>query len=279
MCRSKGHRSYASTGWVMATSVEATHPQPEHFCIFLPCVCTTAPRSHPTLLLLFSPSLCILRLRDPSLPCSPSLSLSPYLSSLHPPPALHQPTPAIFTPHTSVAALIQPQMAAGSIDKWIIQQQRTSPSLFPSLLLFPRTPPAIGPWRRRGPYWAGPRLSTSQALYWGVYGALCCQRSALPSPSSIILGSRAAITGQTGGQSQLSRKLYRRWRKKQRGENKRIFLFLLLPVWCLIWLASCVPSGCMTKLVLTNTGLCGIRLAHQVRFRVITTHMSVLNNN
>lgn len=34
MCRSKGHRSYASAGWVMATSVEAAHPQPEHFCIF-----------------------------------------------------------------------------------------------------------------------------------------------------------------------------------------------------------------------------------------------------
>lgn len=32
--------------------------------------------------------------------------------------------------------------------------------------------------------------------------ALCCQRSALPSPSSIILGSRAAITAQTAGQSQ-----------------------------------------------------------------------------
>lgn len=240
----------------MATRVEAVHPQPEHFCVFLPCVRITASRSHPTLLLLFSPSLCILRLDDPSLPCSQFLSLS--LHIFHPcipPPALHQPTPAIFTPHTSVAALIQPQMAAGSIDKWIIQQQSTSPSLFPSLLLSPRTPLAIGPWRRRGPYWAGPRLSTSQALYWGVYGALCCQRSALPSPSSIILGSRAAITGQTGGQSQLSRKLYRRWRKKQRGENERIFLFLLLPASCLIWLASCVLSGCMTTLLLTNTGL------------------------
>lgn len=213
---------------------------------------------------------------------SHALSFSLSLHIFHPcipPPALHQPTPAIFTPHTSVAALIQPQMAAGSIDKWIIQQQSTSPSLFPSLLLSPCTPLAIGPWRRRGPYWAGPRLSTSQALYWGVYGALCCQRSALPSPSSIILGSRAAITGQTGGQSQLSRKLYRRWRKKQRGENERIFLFLVLPVSCLIWLASCVPSGCMTTLVLANTGLCGIRLTHHMRFRVITTHMSVLNNN
>lgn len=153
---------------------------------------------------------------------SPSLSVFLPLHIFHPcipPPALHQPTPAIFTPHTSVAALIQPQMAAGSIDKWIIQQQSTSPSLFPSLLLSLRTPLAIGPWRRRGPYWAEPRLSTSQALYWGVYGALCCQRSALPSPSSIILGSRAAITGQTGGQSQLSRKLYRRWRKKAEGRK------------------------------------------------------------
>lgn len=150
---------------------------------------------------------------------------------------------------------------------------------FPSLLLSPRTPLAIGPRRRRGPYWAGPGLSTSQALYWGVYGALCCQCSALPSPSSIIPGSRAAITGQTGGQSQLSRKLYRRWRKKQRRENERIFLFLALPVLRLIWLASCVPSGCTATLVLTKTSLCGIRLTHQVRFRVITTHTSVLNNN
>lgn len=71
-----------------------------------------------------------------------------------------------------------------------------------------------------GPYWAGPRLSTSQALYWGVYGALCCQRSALPSPSSIILGSRAAITAQTGGQSQSSRKLYRRREREAEGEKK-----------------------------------------------------------
>lgn len=100
-----------------------------------------------------------------------------------------------------------------------------------------------------GSYWAGPWLSTSQALYWGVYGALCCQRSALPSPSSIILGSRAAITAQTGVQSQPSRKLYRRWREKQRGGKKqRIRLFLLLPVSSLIWLASSVPSGCMTTL-------------------------------
>lgn len=78
--------------------------------------------------------LCILRLDDPSLPLS--VFLSPYPSSLHPhqpPPALHQPTPAIFTPHTSVAALIQPQTAAGSIAKRIIQQQSTSPS--PSLPL------------------------------------------------------------------------------------------------------------------------------------------------
>lgn len=39
MCPSKGHRSYASVGWMMATRVEAVHPQPEHFCIFLPFVC------------------------------------------------------------------------------------------------------------------------------------------------------------------------------------------------------------------------------------------------
>ncbi len=174
---------------------------------------------------LFLP-LCILRLDDPSLPLFLCLSLSLSISFVpaSPPPALHQPTPAIFTPHTSVAALIQPQTAAGSIAKWIIQQQSTSPS--PSLPL-PLSPPlslsmhssSRGSSEAEGPYWAGPRLSTSQALYWGVYGALCCQRSALPSPSSIILGSRAAITAQTGGQSQPSRKLYRRWREKQRREK------------------------------------------------------------
>lgn len=64
-----------------------------------------------------------------SLSFSASLSISFIPTS--PPPALHQPTPAIFTPHTSVAALIQPQTAAGSIAKRIIQQQSTSPS--PSL--------------------------------------------------------------------------------------------------------------------------------------------------
>lgn len=58
------------------------------------------------------------------------LSPSPSASS---PPALHQPTPAIFTPHTSVAAFIPPQTAAGSTAKRIIQQQSTSPS--PSLPL------------------------------------------------------------------------------------------------------------------------------------------------
>ncbi len=175
---------------------------------------------------LFLP-LCILRLDDPSLPLFLCLSLSLSISFVpaSPPPALHQPTPAIFTPHTSVAALIQPQTAAGSIAKWIIQQQSTSPS--PSLPL-PLSPPlslsmhssSRGSSEAEGPYWAGPRLSTSQALYWGVYGALCCQRSALPSPSSIILGSRAAITAQTGGQSPPSRKLYRRWREKQRRERR-----------------------------------------------------------
>lgn len=135
---------------MMATRVEAADPPPGHFCIFSG-LCTTASRSHPTLLLLLFPSLCILRLDDPSLPLSAFLSLHIFHPCI-PPPALHQPTPAIFTPHTSVAALIQPQMAAGSIDKWIIQQQSTSPSLFPSLLLSPCTPLAIGPWRRRGPY-------------------------------------------------------------------------------------------------------------------------------
>ncbi|MEQ2255377.1 hypothetical protein ILYODFUR_013283 [Ilyodon furcidens] len=82
----------------------------------------------------------------------PSLHLSP-------PPALNQPTPAIFTPHTSVAALIQPQTAAGSTAKQIIRQQSNSPS--PSLSL----PFFMHSSSRRSSVAEGPRLSTGQALY------------------------------------------------------------------------------------------------------------------
>lgn len=186
ICWSKGHRSYASVGWIMATRVAALGSDhsvwvSSHFlvvnffgfwsfivCVYV-CVKSSLQISFPVWFIRFPffhyacwdwmihLSLCF------------SLSLFPCIS----PPALHQPTPAIFTPHTSVAALIQPQTAAGSIAKQIIQQQSTSPS--PSLPLpLSMHSSSRGSLEAEGPYWAGPRLSTSQALYWGIYGALCC---------------------------------------------------------------------------------------------------------
>lgn len=94
---------------------------------------------------------------------SPSLSFSISFVPASPPPALHQPTPAIFTPHTSVAALIQPQTAAGSIAKWIIQQQSTSPS--PSLPLFPSPSLSMHSSSRGSSEAEGALLSGAQALH------------------------------------------------------------------------------------------------------------------
>lgn len=136
----------------------------------------------------------------PPTPTPPSLPLSP-------PPALHQPTPAIFTPHTSVAALIQPQTAAGSTAKQIIRQQSTSPS--PSLPL----PLSMHSSSRGSSEAEGPRLSTGQALYWGVYGALCCQCRPCPrrhqsssAPGLLSLPRQPANHSLPGS--------YRRWEEK-----------------------------------------------------------------
>lgn len=210
--------------------------------------------------------LCTLRLDDPSLNLFFRLSV-PFIPA-SPPPALHQPTPAIFTPHTSVAALIQPQTAAGSIAKRIIQQQSTSPSPSPPLTLSMHSS-SCGSSEAEGSYWAGPRLSTSQALYWGVYGALCCQRSALPSPSSIILGSRAAITAQTGGQSQPSRKLYRRRREKNtESQFVSVSASQVWFDWHLLYLLGAWQHW--------QIGLCGIWLDHELRVWVMKARITRL---
>jgi len=121
-----------------------------------------------------------------------------------------------------------------------------------------------------GPYWAQPRLSTSQALYWDVYEALCCQRSALPPPSSIILGSRAAISTQTGGQSQPSRKLYRRWRRSRgEGKNGGSVCFCCCQS-DLIDILSTLGAWQHRKI-----GWCGILLDCELRVWVMKEHITV----
>lgn len=109
MCWSKGQQSYASVGWMMATRVEAGDPQPEHFCIFsglcvFVCVCAcacvnTSLQISSHTLASASPSLCILRLDDPSLPLSLYSSLS--ISFIPASPLQHSTSqPLLFSPHT-----------------------------------------------------------------------------------------------------------------------------------------------------------------------------------
>lgn len=111
------------------------------------------------------------------------LYASHYISPRGSSPALHS---LLFSPpHTSVAALIQPQTAGGSMAKRIREQQSTFPS--PLACLNPR---------RR---WllSRPRPSTSQALLMRLWGFML---PALGLALAFInhLGSRAAITAETG---------------------------------------------------------------------------------
>lgn len=182
-----------------------------------------------------------------------SLSLSTSLIPASPPPALHQPTPAIFTPHTFVAALIQPQTAAGSIAKRIIQQQSTSPSPslpFPlSLCLSPCTSLAAGPQRQRGPIEQGPgsplaRLFIEASM--GLYAASarpCPRHHQSSSAPGLLSQPRQASNRSLSGSSRR-----RRERAAEERKTQRISLFLFLPVSCQIWLTSSVSPGCMTTL-------------------------------
>lgn len=143
------------------------------------------------------------------------------------PPALHQPTPAILTPHTSVAALIQPQTTAGSIAKQIIQQQSISPSL--PLPVSMHSSARRGSSEAEGPYWAGPGLSTIASLFieasMGLYAAgarPCPQRHQSSSAPGLLSLPRQAANRSLPGSS---------IGKQSRGEKRRISLLLLLQVW------------------------------------------------
>lgn len=97
MCRSKGQQSYASVGWMMATRVEAADPPPEHFCIFSGlCVFNSLQISSHT----FACAFPLIMHPETGWSISPSLcfSLSPYLSSLHPPSSTPPANPCYFHP-------------------------------------------------------------------------------------------------------------------------------------------------------------------------------------
>lgn len=189
---SKGHHSYASAGWVMATRVAAEGSHHSFSCEWLlrsafsafdHFYCSTCENQaldlisglvHLLPFFFFFPHYAsydwMIHL---------SLSSSACFSPSSTPPN----NPSYFHPtHISVTALIQPQTAADSIAKQIIQQQSTSPSPSPS----PPLPLSLhssnrGSLEAEGPYWAGPGLSTIAWLFieasMGLYAA-----SARPCP-------------------------------------------------------------------------------------------------
>lgn len=147
-------------------------------------------------------------------PSTPSLPLSP-------PPALHQPTPAIFTPHTSVVALRR--LLAQQLNRL---SNNRAPLLLPLLLrcLSPSTPLAVGPQRRRGPSSPLARLfiETSMELY-AASARPCPRRHQSSSAPGLLSLPRQPANHSFPGS-------YRRWEEKWEERKYRISLCLLLSV-------------------------------------------------